>query len=103
MSQVIVFEPKQESEEVDLTFDFSNQLGAGETLASIGSITAVAAGDVDTPAAVTLSNEIHDSSKVFVIAAGGSHGERYLVTVKVAGSRQPVLELEAYLPVRNRP
>lgn len=104
MGQVIVFEPKQESEQVNCTFDFSAQLGDGETIAGlVGAVTAVAQGDVSGSADVTLSGEIYDDTKAQVIASGGTDGERYLITCKVQGTRQPVLELEAYLPVRNKP
>lgn len=99
----ITFTPKQVSEKVDLTFDFAPAMALDETIVSIVSVTPTNLGEVGGSAAVVISGETISGQTVRALAAGGTDLERYLITVKIATSRPQELELEAYLPVRNKP
>lgn len=100
---VITFTPKQVAEKVDMVFDFSAQMAESETIDSITSVASTNLEEVVGSSNVTISGEVISGQTVRALAAGGTHLERYLVTAKIVTSRPQNLELEAYLPVRNRP
>lgn len=100
---VITFTPKQVSEKVDCAFDFAPQMALDETIASIVSVAATNLGEVGGSSNITTSGHVISGQTVRVLAAGGTDGERYLLTVKISTSRPQDLELEAYLPVRDAP
>lgn len=100
---VITFEPKQESEKVDMVFDFSPGMAVDETIASITSVAASNLGEVGASSNVTISGETISGQTVRALADAGTDLERYLITAKIVTSRPQALELEAYLPVRNKP
>lgn len=103
MPKPITFEPKQVSEKVDLTFDFAPAMAQDETIASIASVTPTNLEEVGGSSNLTISGETISGQTVHALAAGGTHLERYLITVKIVTSRPQDLECEAYLPVRNKP
>lgn len=103
MPTPITFTSKQVSEKVDLTFDFAPAMASDETIVSIAPTTSTNLGDVVASSNITISGETVSGQTVHALAAGGTDGERYLITAKVVTSRPQELELEAYLPVRNKP
>jgi len=96
------FSCKDPAETVPLTFDFTDALPDGVTLASIVSTTfAVCAGVDAGPALVVGAFSISGGSMVLVGVSGGLDGVNYefKVTCQTSNS-QLILTLSAILPVR---
>lgn len=91
---------KQPYEEYYITFDFTNYLGATETISSA----AVAAKDEsdgsDKTATVTTAGlQVNGSKTVNVWVKAGTSGSKYRVECKMVGNAGSKYELDAILPV----
>jgi hypothetical protein len=101
MSEPLTILEKQPWEELDFDFDMTSKTD-GADLASITSLTIVGVGTVGS-APVTASNETLSGAIMRARYAGGSHGEKWLVTFRGVDVNGQKVETEGYLVVKERP
>lgn len=97
------FNTKSETEEVILSFDFSDQLAEGDTVATIRSVDRQVWNGND-PYVQGLVGDVAiavDGLSVAVRGQAGVNGNDYLITVKATSGGGEKLELAGLLPVRR--
>ena len=94
---------KKPSENVIVTFDYSDALSTGETITSIVSVVASISAGVDaSPSAILNGSATIDSANVLVLqpVTGGLDNVNYDITALVNTSQGQRLACAAILPVR---
>ena len=108
MSDGVIIDPatglrvlyKQPSETRVFHMNFANLLGSAE-IAGVDSVTVVARGNLGAYAPVSVDSTTYDQSRVAFTLSGGTDGEDYKVTVRVASTDGMILEGEGFLYVRD--
>lgn len=97
------FNTKSETEEVVLSFDFTDHLAAGDTIAAIRSVDRQVwnGNDPYVQGLVGVVAIAAGALAVTVQAQAGVNGNDYLITVKATSTNGEKLELAGLLPVRR--
>lgn len=90
---------KQPGEKVVFDFDFSNDIAAGVTIASITSIVDANCGCVAGSSALTLSGNAFSGRVAQTTVTGGTHGESYKLTATVVDTAGQIFEHEGIIEV----
>jgi len=92
---------KQPSESRLYHFNFSNLLAAGETIASVTSVTQIKYNRISGSQNLTIGTPTNSTSAVQVRLSGGTNGEKYKVTALITTSSSNILEMEGILYIKD--
>jgi glucan biosynthesis protein len=97
----LLYQVKRPTETRKFSVDFKKLLETGVTIASVQSVSAVAAEKVTEIAALTTTNPASSGTKATFDVSGGTDGENYEITINATDSSGDVLSEDVLIMVRK--
>jgi hypothetical protein len=89
---------KQSSEQFTITIDFSNRLGAGETISSY-TLTTINNSTSEDVESTIVNSDTYDTTKVYINVKAGTNGTTYKFTILVTTSSSNKYEKDLLMKI----